>query len=37
MGDLGPTLFGGSLGGPISEVASQKVRDRTHAFTKTCL
>jgi len=26
--------FGGSLGGLISEVTSQKVRDRTHAFTK---
>jgi len=35
MRGLEPTLFGGSLGGPISEVASQEVRDRTQAFTKT--
>jgi len=33
LGGLGTTLFGGSLGGPIREVTSQNVRERTHAFT----
>jgi len=33
-GGLGPTLFGGSLGGPISKVTSQKLRDWSYAFTK---
>jgi len=34
---LGPVLFGGSLGGPISQVTSQKARNQTHAFTKICV
>jgi len=34
LGGLVPTLFGRSLGGPISEVTDQKVSDQTHTFTK---
>jgi len=33
-GGLGPTLVCESLGGPISEVTSHKVRDLTQAFTE---